>query len=273
MSFICCSPSLQATCRLCTSSPTSQHPSGRWTSTAGFLCTGRRCSLRCPSWRRCCTVGKRSKLHFICFNTRWQHSENRHGSVNVMKTRQDRNHNHLISAELLQFTLKKHIRRVKSGLFLICEHNCVFIFDVFAVFFAQIDKMLQLRDSFRNFWMSSQYVEPPPGCEQMFSVDPNKPKVVLCVSASFSLTLEETTPEGETFLTLAVKAGLEENVKMLLDHGASPHTTNTKNESPLLLGQSVPAHHCSPVGRPSSVLTCVSSLQRSEPDLVRWSPV
>ncbi|XP_053742767.1 ankyrin repeat and SOCS box protein 15 [Synchiropus splendidus] len=53
--------------------------------------------------------------------------------------------------------------------------------------------------------------------------------------ASYSLTLEETTLDGETFLTLAVKAGLEENVKLLLDHGASPHTTNSKNESPLLL--------------------------------------
>uniref|UniRef100_A0A8D2ZK20 Ankyrin repeat and SOCS box containing 15 n=1 Tax=Scophthalmus maximus TaxID=52904 RepID=A0A8D2ZK20_SCOMX len=49
--------------------------------------------------------------------------------------------------------------------------------------------------------------------------------------ASFSLTLEEQTPEGETFLTLAVKAGLVKNVKILLDHGASPHTTNSKNES------------------------------------------
>ncbi|XP_049430168.1 ankyrin repeat and SOCS box protein 15-like isoform X1 [Epinephelus fuscoguttatus] len=53
--------------------------------------------------------------------------------------------------------------------------------------------------------------------------------------ASFSLTLEEKTSGGETFLTLAVKAGLVENVTMLLDHGASPHTTNSKNESPLLL--------------------------------------
>ncbi len=60
---------------------------------------------------------------------------------------------------------------------------------------------------------------------------------LLCTSASFSLSLEEKTSEGETFLTLAVKAGLVENVKMLLDHGASPHTANNNNESPLLLGQ------------------------------------
>ncbi|XP_062419146.1 ankyrin repeat and SOCS box protein 15-like [Pungitius pungitius] len=53
--------------------------------------------------------------------------------------------------------------------------------------------------------------------------------------ASFRLTLEERTSEGESFLTLAVTAGFVENVKMLLDHGASPHTTNSNNESPLLL--------------------------------------
>ncbi|KAM7397308.1 hypothetical protein PAMP_020292 [Pampus punctatissimus] len=60
--------------------------------------------------------------------------------------------------------------------------------------------------------------------------------------ASFSLTLEEKSLEGETFLTLAVKAGLVENVKMLLDHGASPHTTNDKNESPLLLAVRAGSH-------------------------------
>ncbi|XP_008309807.1 ankyrin repeat and SOCS box protein 15-like isoform X2 [Cynoglossus semilaevis] len=57
----------------------------------------------------------------------------------------------------------------------------------------------------------------------------------LVLYASFSLTLEEKTAEGETFLTLAVKANLVENVKMLLEHGASPHTTNGRNQSPLLL--------------------------------------
>ncbi|KAM4601695.1 uncharacterized protein asb15a [Polymixia lowei] len=53
--------------------------------------------------------------------------------------------------------------------------------------------------------------------------------------ASFRLTLEERTAEGETSLTLAVEAGSVQNVRMLLDHGASPHNTNSKNESPLLL--------------------------------------
>ncbi|XP_041652394.1 ankyrin repeat and SOCS box protein 15-like [Cheilinus undulatus] len=50
------------------------------------------------------------------------------------------------------------------------------------------------------------------------------------------LSLEEKTAvEGETPLTLAVKAGLVQNVKSLLVHGASPHNTNSKNETPLLL--------------------------------------
>ncbi|KAK5927417.1 hypothetical protein CgunFtcFv8_012578 [Champsocephalus gunnari] len=53
--------------------------------------------------------------------------------------------------------------------------------------------------------------------------------------ASFRLTLEEKTSEGETFLTLAVGDDLLENVKLLLENGASPHTTNSKNETPLLL--------------------------------------
>nr|XP_043891235.1 ankyrin repeat and SOCS box protein 15 isoform X1 [Solea senegalensis] len=57
--------------------------------------------------------------------------------------------------------------------------------------------------------------------------------------ASFRLTLEEKTAEGETFLTLAVKSSFLENVTMLLEHGASPHTTNSKNESPLLLAVGV----------------------------------
>uniref|UniRef100_A0A3Q3N1T2 Ankyrin repeat and SOCS box containing 15a n=1 Tax=Mastacembelus armatus TaxID=205130 RepID=A0A3Q3N1T2_9TELE len=67
------------------------------------------------------------------------------------------------------------------------------------------------------------------------AVQPLVPVLEMVLYASFSLTLEETTAEGETFLTLAVKAGLVENVKMLLDHGASPHTPNGRNESPLLL--------------------------------------
>ncbi|XP_035283153.1 ankyrin repeat and SOCS box protein 15-like isoform X2 [Anguilla anguilla] len=55
------------------------------------------------------------------------------------------------------------------------------------------------------------------------------------VHASYKLSLEEKTPEGETALTLAIKAGLVENARLLLSNWASPHTTNSKNESPLLL--------------------------------------
>lgn len=49
--------------------------------------------------------------------------------------------------------------------------------------------------------------------------------------------MEEVTADGETALTLATQAGHVENVKMLLQHGASPHNTNSKNESPLQLGK------------------------------------
>lgn len=56
------------------------------------------------------------------------------------------------------------------------------------------------------------------------------------MTASYRLTLEEETADGETPLTLATQAGLVEIVYTLLDHGASPHRTNCRNESPLLLG-------------------------------------
>lgn len=62
----------------------------------------------------------------------------------------------------------------------------------------------------------------------------------LCIAATQRLSLEERTAAaaaGETPLTLAVKAGLTQNVKTLLEHGASPHNTNGKNETPLLLGK------------------------------------
>ncbi|KAM7367081.1 hypothetical protein PAMP_015006 [Pampus punctatissimus] len=59
--------------------------------------------------------------------------------------------------------------------------------------------------------------------------------VVLQVSLSMDLTLEEQTEDGDTALTLAAEAGLVENVRMLLQHGASPHNTNSRNESPLLI--------------------------------------
>ncbi|KAL4656751.1 ankyrin repeat and SOCS box protein 15-like [Arapaima gigas] len=67
------------------------------------------------------------------------------------------------------------------------------------------------------------------------SVQPVKEVLELVLNASYQLNLEEKTLEGETVLTLAVQAGHVENVKILLEHGASPHNTNDRNESPLLL--------------------------------------
>lgn len=61
---------------------------------------------------------------------------------------------------------------------------------------------------------------------------------VAVAAQGFSLE-ERTVVGGETPLTLAVKAGLVQNVKSLLQYGASPHNTNSKNESPLLLGNTV----------------------------------
>ncbi|XP_036374357.1 ankyrin repeat and SOCS box protein 15-like [Megalops cyprinoides] len=67
------------------------------------------------------------------------------------------------------------------------------------------------------------------------AVQPLVQVLEIVMYASHELTLEEKTMEGETALTLAAQAGLVENVKALLDKGASPHNTNDKNESPLLL--------------------------------------
>ncbi|KAM4573463.1 ankyrin repeat and SOCS box protein 15 isoform 1-T1 [Odontesthes bonariensis] len=58
--------------------------------------------------------------------------------------------------------------------------------------------------------------------------------IIRLEAQGFSLE-ERTITGGETPLTLAVKAGLGQNVKSLLEHGASPHNTNSKNETPLLL--------------------------------------
>ncbi|XP_003972946.2 ankyrin repeat and SOCS box protein 15b [Takifugu rubripes] len=64
---------------------------------------------------------------------------------------------------------------------------------------------------------------------------PDVLRAVLQGTASAHLTLEGQTGEGDTPLTLAVAAGLVDNVKILLGHGASPHNTNSRNESPLLI--------------------------------------
>lgn len=54
--------------------------------------------------------------------------------------------------------------------------------------------------------------------------------------APADLTLEEQTADGDTALVLAAEAGSADNVRILLEHGASPHNTNSRNESPLLIG-------------------------------------
>lgn len=50
------------------------------------------------------------------------------------------------------------------------------------------------------------------------------------------------TADGDTALTLACQAGHVENVKVLLQHGASPHNMNSRNETPLLLGITTKQH-------------------------------
>ncbi|XP_064794099.1 ankyrin repeat and SOCS box protein 15-like [Oncorhynchus masou masou] len=53
--------------------------------------------------------------------------------------------------------------------------------------------------------------------------------------ASCDGTVDDVTAGGDTALILAAQEGLLENVRTLLRHGASPHKTNSLNESPLLL--------------------------------------
>ncbi|XP_064795173.1 ankyrin repeat and SOCS box protein 15-like [Oncorhynchus masou masou] len=53
--------------------------------------------------------------------------------------------------------------------------------------------------------------------------------------ASCDVSVDDVTADGDTALILAAQEGLLENVRTLLQHGASPHKTNSLNESPLLL--------------------------------------
>ncbi|XP_028618460.1 ankyrin repeat and SOCS box protein 15 [Grammomys surdaster] len=55
------------------------------------------------------------------------------------------------------------------------------------------------------------------------------------LDASYKTLWEFKTCDGETPLTLAVKAGLVENVKTLLEKGVWPNTKNDKGETPLLI--------------------------------------
>ncbi|KAK7913596.1 hypothetical protein WMY93_013807 [Mugilogobius chulae] len=67
------------------------------------------------------------------------------------------------------------------------------------------------------------------------AVHPHTQVLEAVLQASTELTLEELTANGDTALILAVEAGLVDNVTALLKHGVSPHNTNDRNESPLLL--------------------------------------
>ncbi|XP_035283154.1 ankyrin repeat and SOCS box protein 15-like [Anguilla anguilla] len=69
----------------------------------------------------------------------------------------------------------------------------------------------------------------------MAAAQPMAQVLRIVLDASYELTLEEKTIEGDTAMTLAAQAGLVENVSLLLEKGASPNNTNDKNESPLLL--------------------------------------
>ncbi|KAJ8261846.1 hypothetical protein GJAV_G00159130 [Gymnothorax javanicus] len=69
----------------------------------------------------------------------------------------------------------------------------------------------------------------------MAAAQPDEKVLKIVLDASYELTMEEKTMDGETAMTLATRAGLVENVRMLLDVGASPNNTNDQNESPLLL--------------------------------------
>ncbi|XP_043083645.1 ankyrin repeat and SOCS box protein 15-like isoform X2 [Puntigrus tetrazona] len=60
-------------------------------------------------------------------------------------------------------------------------------------------------------------------------------KVLEAILVSSQPDLEEKGRNGETALTLATQSGLEENVRILLEHGALPQNPNSKKESPLLL--------------------------------------
>uniref|UniRef100_A0A8C0S653 Ankyrin repeat and SOCS box protein 15 n=1 Tax=Canis lupus familiaris TaxID=9615 RepID=A0A8C0S653_CANLF len=65
--------------------------------------------------------------------------------------------------------------------------------------------------------------------------DQNRKLVEAIKQASYQTLWEFKTSDGETPLTLAVKAGLVENVRTLLEKGVWPNTKNDKGETPLLI--------------------------------------
>ncbi|XP_038412590.1 ankyrin repeat and SOCS box protein 15 isoform X13 [Canis lupus baileyi] len=70
-------------------------------------------------------------------------------------------------------------------------------------------------------------------------VQPIQQILEIVLDASYQTLWEFKTSDGETPLTLAVKAGLVENVRTLLEKGVWPNTKNDKGETPLLIGGDV----------------------------------
>ncbi|EPQ17836.1 Ankyrin repeat and SOCS box protein 15 [Myotis brandtii] len=68
-------------------------------------------------------------------------------------------------------------------------------------------------------------------------VQPIQQILEIVLDASYKTLWEFKTADGETPLTLAVKAGLVENVRTLLEKGVWPNTKNDKGETPLLIGK------------------------------------
>nr|XP_023423044.1 ankyrin repeat and SOCS box protein 15 [Cavia porcellus] len=66
-------------------------------------------------------------------------------------------------------------------------------------------------------------------------IQPIQQILEIVLDASSKTLWEFKTCDGETPLTLAVKAGLVENVKSLLEKGVCPNTKNDKGETPLLI--------------------------------------
>ncbi|XP_023384716.1 ankyrin repeat and SOCS box protein 15 [Pteropus vampyrus] len=66
-------------------------------------------------------------------------------------------------------------------------------------------------------------------------VQPFQQVLEIVLDASYKTLWEFKTADGETPLTLAIKAGLVENVKALLEKGVWPNTKNDKGETPLLI--------------------------------------
>uniref|UniRef100_A0A8C4RJA8 Ankyrin repeat and SOCS box containing 15b n=1 Tax=Erpetoichthys calabaricus TaxID=27687 RepID=A0A8C4RJA8_ERPCA len=67
------------------------------------------------------------------------------------------------------------------------------------------------------------------------AVQPIQQIMEIVLDATSEDILEQMTFNGETALTLATEAGHVENVKLLLEKGASPYTANKNNQTPLQL--------------------------------------